>query len=161
MLQPFNFIVQIAHIVQISLQVSAGHTTGSAKQRNVEVHGIWRRQRVEGRRVRSWLVESWVEVILEYSRIYWSQWCRYRLHHQRSLMSSLEMPLSPAMTAAPFRMEWPENPAVRMPVWRSNSSILNQKELLGEQLSMGAGKGWLERGIWIIIKQLRGCCDWA
>jgi hypothetical protein len=48
-----NFIARIAHIIRISLQVSTGHTTGFAKQRNIEVRGIRRRQRVEGRRVRN------------------------------------------------------------------------------------------------------------
>ena len=48
-------------------------------------------------------------------------------HLPRSLISSREIPLVAAETAARFLREWPEKPAVEMPARRSISLILSTR----------------------------------
>jgi len=69
-------------------------------------------------------------------------------HLPSSLMSSLEIPLAAAETAAPFLIEWPEIWAELIPARRSSSLILLTKYGLlngpykREKRGSVGGRGW-------------------
>ena len=54
------------------------------------------------------------------------------------------MPFMAAVTAAPFRIEWPENPSVGIPTWRSRSWSFVRKNCFEKGKPKGREKedGW-------------------
>src|SRR5271170_2517094 len=63
-------------------------------------------------------------------------------HLPRSLISSREIPLAAAETAAPFLREWPEKQAVGMPACRSISLILSTRYRLLNGPKAREKRGW-------------------
>src|SRR5579859_1351066 len=63
-------------------------------------------------------------------------------HRPRSLISSRDIPIAAADTAAPLCRECPEYPVVAMPARRSNSLTLSTKYCLLKGPTVRENRGW-------------------